>query len=254
MNDLSKCYGQRRCGRRACVLVLASLPLLLTGLGGCGSDTSSGKADTSTGATSPDGAAGSTSASTSAGAGGTGPGTEEAPNEPPTAAVPSFKKFAPDETFMATRIEGESTTYFSYVENTGSSGTATIAISLQNRTETETLQVPVEAWTQYVLGSTFTTSAQADGAAVESCYLYSRLPDLPLDRYIGTTPTPLSTAECPVVEGQTTSFLIPLSSCGCDGWFELNGVIYTNCGLRTSDPDCCNACAAGTTCNSGICK
>jgi hypothetical protein len=171
-------------------------------------------------------------------------------------AGPSFKEYTPQGlTFSVDNVSAangviESSTYFSYVENAGSAGTATVTIN--NQGYTETLQVLVEAGTQYVLGTKLTMTNFGQNSTVTSCLLSSQLPGLTLSENLGSAPSSSSVGgTCAKVSGTSSSFLIPLSSCSCTGGFAVVTARFTNCGV--ADPNCCDACPSGKSCNNGMC-
>ena len=256
---LSNIQSWRRLGNRALTVAFTSLPWLWMAVGGCGSSQSSSvpnppeAAGGNAGAGSPGDTAGA-EGGLAAGAGGSQATTSVSTPEP--GSGPSFKEYILYGINMATRnVYGTNgaiigSTLFSYVENTGGSGTAPVTITYQGYTETQ--QFPVDAGTQYVLGSKFTITSPSP---VTTCLLSSELPGLSLNQDLGSKPSaPTSVGgQCSKVSGPSTSFLIPLSSCSCSDWFAIDANFrYTNCGL--ADPGCCNSCPSGKICNNGMCR
>ncbi len=140
-----------------------------------------------------------------------------------------------------------SSTYYFYVENTGGSGAATVTVSYQGYTETNNFTV--EGGTQYVLASRF---AGGNGTTT-SCVLSAELPGLTLERNFAETDALASNfGKCTKVAGNSTSELIPLSSCTCSGGCPAGKTTCANnCGF--ADAQCCGGCPAGKTCQSGHC-
>jgi hypothetical protein len=136
--------------------------------------------------------------------------------------------------------------YYFYVKNTGGSSVATVTVSYQGYAETNNFTV--EGGVQYVLASRFTGG---NGSAT-SCALSAELPGLTLTRnFAGTNALASNFGKCTKVAGQSTSELIPLSSCTCSGGCSGVTVCANNCGF--ADEQCCGGCPAGKTCQSGFC-
>jgi hypothetical protein len=197
------------------------------------------------------GAGGSGTSTGSAGAGGSASGSP---------AGPSFAKYsAPGITSRGETYSNNgvltSATYHFFVENTGGSGTATVNVSYQGYTETK--QFTVEGGAQYVLSSLFPMTNAGEVARTRPCTLSVELPGLTVDQDMTENTSPLPSSDsftCAKVAGESTSDLIPLSSCtcsgGCPGYMAVQPC-PNNCGLI--DPLCCGGCPAGRTCAGGSC-
>jgi hypothetical protein len=148
-----------------------------------------------------------------------------------------------------------SVTFYFYVENNGGAGSATLTSSYQGYSETK--QFTVESGVQYTLSSFFPMTNS--GASVSTCTLSIELPGLTITQNLGGTNALASDfGKCAKVGGQSTSDLIPLSSCTCSGGCSTtlpDGICWNNCGFPDQSQTCCGGClAAGKSCTNGVCK